>query len=233
MSDNEIPVEEIDQRANLLWQARRTRNVLDPQDVPWSTLTAASANQIGERLYQRGGRSRTWKLGAFDGETQHRLGLSGPVCLPMLDRSTETDVRSTSLRLKDLVAPRFEVEIGIILAGDGIIGVPCVEIADCRFADWRLPPFGMTVELGLQGRMVFGLPGQVDRDVQVTVSRDDKFLVSGSAGWHQAVSRLDLLANRSDADHVATGSITEMLDCVPGRWRFDFGVMGDIVITVK
>lgn len=231
MSDD-ARVAESERLADLLCAGRRTTNAVDPHMKPWLGLTAPLAQEIAEVLYQRAGTSRAWKLGALDTLTQRRLGLSGPVCIPLLDGAIETDVRETVVRLADLVAPRFEAEIGIVFDGEALLGVPCVEVADCRFADWELPPFGMTVDLALQGRMIFGLPGDIQPEIEVVVTRDDEPVVSGRGSWVQAVARLSLLPDRSSVDQVATGSITAMLDCWPGRWDFNFGALGGITVTV-
>ncbi|MCW2542211.1 MAG: 2-oxopent-4-enoate hydratase [Frankiales bacterium] len=219
--------------ADLLWQARHGGGGLDPNQPPWSELTASAAAAISDALYDRGGRTRSWKLGALDAPTQQRLGISRPICQPLLDGATWTNVSETTVALDGLIAPRFEPEIGILIEGERLIAVPCVEIADCRFDGWRLPPFGMTVELGLQALMLFGEPGEVTPDVTVVVTRDTEVVVSGRASWDEAVARLDLLPSREVADRVATGSITPMFDCTPGRWRFDFGGLGAIVVNVQ
>jgi hypothetical protein len=111
--------------------------------------------------------------------------------------------------------------------------VPCVEIADCRFSGWTLPPHGMTADLALQGRMVYGLPAEMPDEIEVIVSLDGSPVASGSARWVDAVARLGLLPDRAAADRVATGSITELVDCVPGRWLFDFGAVGHISLVVQ
>lgn len=222
-----------DRLAGLLWEARRTGTALDPAADPWSSLTRTRASLIADAMYGRGGVSRTWKLGALDTQAQRRLGITGPVCLPLLRGATSIDIISARLRLGELVEPRFEAEIGVVVDGDGVPHpVPCVEIADCRFTRWKLPPYGMTADLALQGRMLFGPLGTVGRRVEVAVRHDGRRVAGGSARWRDAVSRLDLLGDLGEADHVATGSITELLDCRPGRWDFDFGTLGHIAVTV-
>lgn len=223
-----------DRLAGLLWEARRTGVPLDPSADPWAGLTKARAMLIADALYGRGGASRTWKLGALDAPTQRKLGITGPVCVPLLRGATSAEVISSVLRRDELVAPKFEAEIGVALDGNGVAyPMPCVEIADCRFTDWRLPPNGMTADLALQGRMLFGPIGIVGCRATVTVVHDGRKVAGGSARWDdEAVERLDLLTDLAEADHVATGSITDLLDCLPGYWEFDFGTLGRIAVTV-
>jgi 2-keto-4-pentenoate hydratase len=222
-----------DRLAGILWEARRTGTALDPAADPWSGLTRTRATLIADALYRRGGTSRTWKLGALDTATQRRLGITGPACVPLLAGATSTEIISTVLSRGELVAPKFEAEIGVVVDAVGVpYPVPCVEIADCRFSGWKLPPYGMTADLALQGRMLFGPVGVMARRAGVTVSHDGRRVATGSARWDEAVARLDLLGDLRDADHVATGSITELLDCRPGRWEFDFGTLGHIAVTV-
>lgn len=231
--ENDAQKATADRLAGLLWEARRTGVPLDPSAGPWPGLTEARSALIAEALYERGGVGRTWKLGALDAPTQRRLGIGGPVCVPLLRGATSAEIISAVLRRDELVAPKFEAEIGVALDGNGLAyPVPCVEIADCRFADWRLPPYGMTADLALQGRMLFGPIGIVGRRTTVTVRHDGRKVAGGSARWEEAVERLDLLTDLGAADHVATGSITELLDCLPGRWEFDFGTLGHIAVTV-
>ncbi len=216
----------------LLWEARRTGVPLDPAAGPWPELTQAQAAEVAEEQYARDGVSRSWKLGALDAAAQRFLGIDAPVCVPLLGDAAETDVTEVHLSRAGLVTPRFEVEIGVLLDGVDVYPVPCVEIADCRFAGWRLPPYGMTADLALQGRMLFGPPGVVTGDVEVTVDHDGRRAVTGTASWQEAVARLDLLDDHTAADRVATGAITALVDCAPGRWDFDFGTLGHLAVTV-
>ena len=218
--------------ADLLWRARVTGAALDPYAPYWASLGERHAESIAAELYERGGVSRSWKLGALDVPTQKRLGISGPVAAPLLDGVTETGVSVATLHRKDMVAPRFEAEIGVLLDGGTPRLVPCVEVADCRFTGWDLPPYGMTVDLALQGRMLFGPPGHADAEVAVVVGHDGRRVASGTADRDEAVARLGLLPSADAADQVATGAVTALHDCLPGRWDFDFGTLGAIIVIV-
>ena len=111
----------------------------------------------------------------------------------------------------------------------GVMNRPDVDKRMVREAgialDGALFPLLVTIER-------LGPIGIVGRRTTVTVRHDGRKVAGGSAPWEEAVERLDLLTDLGAADHVATGSITELLDCLPGRWEFDFGTLGHLAVTV-
>ncbi len=233
MPNDESQSVEVERLADLLWIARQSRTALNAQTSPWTELTESAAGAIAEALYRRAGRSRSWKLGAIDPDTQRRFGISGPVCMPLLLGATEADVVDISLRRGDFIAPRFEAEIGIIIDRGIAFGVPCVEVADSRFERWHLPPFGMTADLGLQSKMFFGKRGEVKPETDVIVEHNGECVAVGSANWAQTLATLGLLPAGEIVEHVATGSITPPLECSSGVWCFDFGALGRITVLVE
>ena len=111
-------------------------------------------------------------------------------CLP--DR-LHTDVTALPVRMAELVDPKLEAEIGIRLDADGMRLAPCVEIADCRFAGWALPPGGAPADFGLQGSMVFGPVVEPVAEVHVEVRHDGETVGAGGGTWAEAAARLSLL----------------------------------------
>jgi 2-keto-4-pentenoate hydratase len=110
---------------------------------------------------------------------------------------------------------------------------PCVEIADCRFAGWALPPGGAPADFGLQGSMVFGPVVEPVAEVHVEVRRDGETVGAGEGTWAEAAARLSLLpASLAPGALVATGSITAMFPAARGRWEFDFGPAGTLVLDL-
>jgi 2-keto-4-pentenoate hydratase len=229
----------VDELAQRLWVAKeRARPVAAEGD--WLGVDHRTALEIADRLYRRCAvpsdprEVAAWKMGALDEPTQNRLGLPGPLTAPVLPDGLHTGVGALPVRLAELVDAKLEAEIGVLLEAEGARLVPCVEIADCRFAGWAVPPGCAAADFGLQGAMVFGAPVAAPvEDVQVTVRHDGATVAGGSGNWTAAAAGLSLLpAPLGSAVHVATGAITAMLPAAAGRWEFDFGAAGTIVLDL-
>ena len=80
--------------------------------------------------------------------------------------------------------------------------------------------------------MLFGLPMPAPEMVSVTVSHDGDVKAVGSGTWSDAIARLALIDTDAAPSHVATGSLTQLFDCEPGLWTFDFGPLGRIDVDV-
>ena len=221
--------------ASSLDEARTSASAIDGSQPPWSGLDEELASRVGAALLRRIGAegSPFWKLGAVDRATQDRLGVQGPLVAPLDPSSVWLDVSEVTCDTRTLIRPRFEPEIGLALVGEEILAVPCVEIADSRFSAWALPPWGVVADALLQGRMVFGLPVPAPDRVVVTVTHDGRTVTTGEGAWSEAVARLDLLPSGLARTRVATGALTELHDCEPGLWEFDFGDLGHIAVRVR
>lgn len=223
-----------DPLAVALWAARERRVVVTAAES-WGELSAERADDVSGALYQRLSplAPSAWKMGAFDVEAQARLGLDGPLVAPVLPDRLHTQATTVSLRVGDFVQPKLEAEVGIRIDEDGHTLVPCVEVADCRFADWAIPRFGAVADFGLQGAMVFGLDAAPLAEVEVHVRHDGVEVGSGRATWTDVVQRLSLLP---DVDCrkalVATGSMTPMFPALPGVWEFDFRGLVPLVLEL-
>jgi 2-keto-4-pentenoate hydratase len=223
-----------DPLAVALWDARE-RAVAVSSAGSWGALSPDRADDISAALYQRLSPSApaAWKMGAFDMDSQLRLGLDGPLVAPVLPDRLHSQATTLSLRVRDFVQPKLEAEVGIRIDEAGHTLVPCVEVADCRFADWAVPRFGAVADFGLQGAMVFGLDAAPLAEVEVRVSHDGVEVGSGRATWADVVQRLSLLPD----DHgrgalVATGSMTPMFPALPGVWEFDFRGLAPLVLEL-
>lgn len=225
---------EAEHLASVLDEAKRTRAPLDASTPPWADLDAELAADIGAAFCRLIGADQSpyWKLGAIDEATQARLGLSGPVFAPLDPECVQREAVTVTLDRSLLISPRFEPEIGVARVDGVLLATPCVEIADSRFAGWRLPPWGVVADAGLQGHMLFG-PAVVPRDeIDVVVRFDGLEVGRGSGAWTDAIARLDLLPAGTDAACVATGALTTLFDCEPGVWTFDFGPVGELTVSV-
>ena len=225
---------EADHLASVLARARSTVTPVDGTTAPWPDMDAALASEVGASLCRLIGAegSPYWKLGATDVATQTRLGVPGPLFAPLDPASVRRDVVAATLDRSTMIAPRFEPEIGVMWVDGVIFASPCVEIADCRFSGWRLPPWGVVADATLQGEMLFGPPVAPQDDVEVTVRLDGREIGRGCGTWREAVARLDLLPQEASAALVATGSLTSLFDCEPGVWNFDFGPLGALTVSV-
>lgn len=226
--------------AGWLWEARE-RCLPAPAAEQWPQVSLARATAVSEALYQRlqdeGARRSGWKFGAFSSAAQEAFGIDAPIVAPTLSCWTTTGRASQRIELSSFISPRLEAEIGIFVReGGGLALVPCVEIADSRLPGWRLPPRGAIADFGLQGAMVYGEPVTPQRQVTVQVRHDGRVVQDATALWRSAVESLDLLpagALSTGNFYVATGSITPLMPADPGKWTFDFGAAGALVLELR
>ena len=234
MTDGGSARPETDELAAALWEARRVARPV-PGELPWDTLSEETAAGIGQALYRRVSDDppRAWKMGAFDAETRGRLGLREPLLAAVLPDRLHTGADRVELRLADFVAAKLEPEIGIRSGPSGTWFVPCVEVADCRFAGWQPPPLAATADFGLQGAMVFGLPVPAPDSVHVHVRRDGEDVGSASASWDEALGRLGCAPVPRGVDvHFATGGMTPLFPAVAGLWEFEFAGLGTLSLAL-
>jgi 2-keto-4-pentenoate hydratase len=209
----------VDELAERLWAARERAEPL-AEDPDWLGVDHARAVEVADQLYRRCAVPpdprdvSAWKLGALDELTRHRLGLPGPLVAPVLPGGLHTGVRELPVRLAELVDPKLEAEIGVLLHAGRPFLVPCVEIADCRFAGWAVPLGCALADSGCRARWSSAPPS--------------------SGAWAAAFDRVSLLpAPLASPVHVATGSITPMIPATAGTWEFDFGDAGTIVLDLS
>lgn len=227
-------LETAEELAALIAAARRSRLPLSGSKAPWANLTPFEAKAIADALYDQvdAAGSPFWKLGATDEPTQARLGLSSPIFAPLARDSVRVGITSLILDRSSFIRPKFEPEVGVMIERGRLLAMPCVEVADCRFEDWKLPPNGVIADGGLQGEMLFGPPSAPTEVITVDIYHDGELLASGTQTWSTAVERMDILPRNSGASHIATGAMTEMFDCSVGDWIFDFGPLGRICVAV-
>lgn len=221
--------------ARLITEARLGRRALEADADEWRHLTPEEAERVAELLYRQWGAegSRFWKLGAIDEATQARLGVTAPICAPLVPAEVVTDCYDVHLDSSQFIRAKMEPEIGIRVIDGALRAMPCVEVADSRFSDWRLPPGGVIADAALQGSMLFGHEAEADEVVTVRVSLDGEVLGEGEAAWAEAVERLQVLPPGAGASHVATGAMTRLFDVRPGVWEFDFGSLGLLRVSVS
>ncbi len=123
------------------------------------------------------------------------------------------DVTTATVQLSSLIAPRFEAEIGVLVDGSGRRAMPCVEVADSRFADWSLPPWGVVADGTLQGDMLFGEAVDPIEVISVTVLHDGREVSRGTGSWQSAADRLQILPADQPVRMVATGALAPLHAC--------------------
>ena len=226
----------VDELAERLWAARERAEPL-AEDPDWLGVDHARAVEVADQLYRRCAVPpdprdvSAWKLGALDELTRHRLGLPGPLVAPVLPGGLHTGVRELPVRLAELVDPKLEAEIGVLLhaAGRSWSRASRSPTAGSPAGRCRRCPRGFR----LQGSMVFGSAVEPVDLVQVTVRHDGGTVGQGSGAWAAAFDRVSLLpAPLASPVHVATGSITPMIPATPGTWEFDFGDAGALVLDL-
>ena len=224
-----------DPLARALWAAREAATETSP-GPDWAGLTLDRARQINEQLFGRLDGDGAEPPGSSARSTQprnRRLGLSEPLVCRVLPDRLHVGAGEVRLDLARLVRPKFEPEIGIRVQGESLRLVACVEVADCRFVDWQLPPCAAIADFGLQGEMIFGSDTVPIKDVHVSVRRDGVEQAAAVGSWSDAVEKLALLPPaRPDEFLVATGALTPLLDATPGRWEFDFRDVGRLTVVV-
>lgn len=220
--------------ADRLLQARRTVSPVDGLREPWLDLDLEVAERVGVSLLEQMGAvgSRFWKLGAVDSDTQDRLGVTSPVCAPLDPSGVAVDAERVTLDSSLMIEPKFEPEIGVFIHGDSLLALPCVEVADCRFTGWVLPPAGVLADAALQGRMIFGKPVRPCETVAVEVRHGGTVVTRAEGSWSDAVARLGLIPQQANCERVATGALTDLIPCTTGEWSFDFGDLGAIDVHV-
>ncbi len=222
-----------DPLAALLWDTRERGTVIDDAR-PWSGLSAQRATAISSELYHctRSSAPAAWKMGAFDRSTQERLVLDGPMLAPVLADGLHLDATEVLIEITRFSQPKLEAELGIRLTEQGVRLMPCVEIADCRFDGWKVPPRAAVADFGLQGAMIFGLEVDPVPTVSVEVRHDGVRIDAAACSWDDAVSRLGIMPSSTQHDtYVATGAMTQLVPTRRGRWEFDFGAAGRLDVV--
>ena len=119
-------------------------------------------------LGRSGGTILGWKIGGGDMATMQKAGFTGPGRGPIF--SSLTFESPATLRRDGFLACIVEAEIGVVIGKDidkpedaeDIAGkvaaiVPCIEIADARFADFAKRPISAVIaDLGYSGAWVRG-----------------------------------------------------------------------------
>ena len=228
----------LDPLARELWRARRDVRALSGNAAS-APLAPDRAGRIAAELYRRAIPDGTiaWKIGAPEEDTQQLLGLAAPVVAPVMPGGLSVGASHVTLPSSELIAPRFELEVGVALMADGSLrAVPCVEVIDSRYPGWSLPAGAALADFGLQGRMLFGEAGASGSPAMLLgrVEHEGELVAEGGLAWETAVDRRALLGPEAArrARYVATGAVAAVVAAARGRWRFALVGVGDITVDV-
>ncbi len=164
--------ERVDDLADRLYTARRTRIPIDPLTEQDPDLSLADAYLIQQQLVRRhlddGDRVVGYKLGLTSAPMQQLLGVDSPDFAPVLASHVLED--GACVDVNDFIAPKLEAEIALVL-DEGLSGPDCtaadvlaatkgavaaLEVVDSRIVDWRITLVDTVADLASSGAIVLG-----------------------------------------------------------------------------
>jgi 2-keto-4-pentenoate hydratase len=149
-----MPLTDVSGKAKALYEARRTRQAIEPFTDADPDLGMADgyaiAQQLTSMLVSDGDTVVGYKVGLTSRPMQQLIGVDSPDHGPVLGSTVYADGDAVSLR--NFIQPKIEAEIAFVLGsplhGPGVTVlearraiagvVAAVEIVDSRFADWRI-----------------------------------------------------------------------------------------------
>lgn len=167
-----LPRATLNEAAQALYEAERTRQALPPLVETYEGLSADEAYAIQRLLIDRkvrdGAKIVGHKIGLTSVAMQQLLGVDQPDFGQLLDTMILAD--GATLRRDDLIYPRVEAEIAFVLKdelrGPGInvatvlsatrYVFAALEVVDSRIADWRIKLADTIADNASSCRMVMG-----------------------------------------------------------------------------
>ncbi|WP_328310855.1 2-keto-4-pentenoate hydratase [Actinomycetospora sp. NBC_00405] len=234
MAAHTDPGRAVDVPAWAAWldDAHRAGELLDaPSPDELDLPTAYAVQRALTRLREgRGARRIGWKLGYTSSVMREQMGVDSPNLGPLLDSMV---IPPGTAVPPDLVQPRVEPEIGIVIGADGRpAGARAVlEVVDSVWRDYRFTLAANTADGSSAAGVVVGdlLDGESDTDLAempVELWRDGTLEATGRGDAamghpHTAVAWLEgRLAARGEAleegDLVITGGLTRAVPLAPG-----------------
>jgi len=200
------------------------------------------------------------KLGLVSEAKQEQLGIPEPIFCQV---APETVLEEPTVATDELIAPRIEAEIGLLLEADvptdatatdvlaatGAV-VPVVEILESRYQDWGIPSAqDVIADLTSAGKVIVGerLRDVTDVDlpmegVAVSVNGEIEATGLGADIMGHPARPVAWLAGRLDdfddglraGELVMTGGITAAIDMEPGDvYTVRFGEIGTIDVRAE
>ncbi len=162
-----MPLTDVSGKAKALYEARRTRQAIEPFTDADPDLGMADgyaiAQQLTSMLINDGDTVVGYKVGLTSKPMQQMIGVDSPDHGPVLGSSVYAD--GDAISLSQFIQPKIEAEIAFVLAsalrGPGVTVlearraiagvVAAMEIVDSRFADWRIRLADTVADLASNG----------------------------------------------------------------------------------
>ena len=174
-----MPLTDVPGKARALYEARRTRQPIEPFTDADPDLGMADGyavqQQLTSMLLADGDRIVGYKVGLTSKPMQQMIGVDQPDYGPVLASTVYSD--GDSVPVSAFIQPKLEAEIAFVLrsslAGPGvsvldaraaIAGMTAaVEIVDSRFADWRIKLADTVADLASNGAVAVEPAGPAGR----------------------------------------------------------------------
>jgi hypothetical protein len=239
--------------AAAIWRARvehklLSRDIIDePLDV---TRARAIAKELNDALEAAGHVRDGWKMvpfmmppapgvspGGTDEATGETFGRGAPYTSPIY-KAHCLDSPCT-LYLKDFALPVLEIELGVgVQNGRAVHTLACVEIEDLRYPREEDTFPRMIADFDHAGVMVYGSTTvpveQMGASLQTTMSHNGELIQVCEVQVPDCIRRAtNPLPERPvpGLARVATGTVLNPPDLLPGLWVIDFGPLGALEIT--
>ncbi|ARS91072.1 2-keto-4-pentenoate hydratase [Natrarchaeobaculum aegyptiacum] len=258
-----LPEDTLDEFAETLYNAQVNSDPVPPiSDEEELTTADAYDVQAGvvDRLLGDDGAIAGHKLGLVSEAKQEQLGIDEPIFGYVPD---DTILEGPMIPTEELIAPRLEAEIGLILGEDleppvsptdVLVAtravVPVIEILESRFQGWTIPSAQDVIADQTSAGRVF--VGESLRDVTDVDLAMESVVISVNGEVEETGTGADImghparavawLANRlEDRDDrleagelVMTGGINAAIDIEPGDvYHAKFGSIGDIELRAE
>jgi 2-keto-4-pentenoate hydratase len=162
-----MPLTDVSGKAKALYEARRSRQAIEPFTDADPDLGMADgyaiAQQLTSMLVNDGDEVVGYKVGLTSKPMQKMIGVDSPDHGPVLGSTVYAD--GDAISMATFIQPKIEAEIAFVL-GTGLRGpgvtvvqarsaiagmVAAVEIVDSRFADWRIRLADTVADLASNG----------------------------------------------------------------------------------
>ncbi|MFB6079118.1 MAG: 2-keto-4-pentenoate hydratase [Halarchaeum sp.] len=252
---------EIDEMAETLYAAYDEKEPVEPLSND-AEFTTEEAYEIQAKVFDKisDGGTLGHKLGLVSEAKQEQLGIPEPIFAPVVE---ETVLDGEPVPTEDMIAPRIEAEIGLVLgedleppvrpmdvvtATDAV--VPVVEILESRYQGWSIPSAqDVIADLTSAGKVVLGESAKDVSEVDlvmesIAVSVNGEVQASGIGGdiMGNPARAVAWLANRLEAEGksidagelVMTGGIPAAIDIEPGDvYDIEFANIGSIRVRAE
>ncbi|MGO8958124.1 MAG: 2-keto-4-pentenoate hydratase [Streptosporangiaceae bacterium] len=196
-----MPLIDVSGKAKALYEARRSRQAIEPFTDTEPDLGMADgyaiAQQLTRMLVNDGDEVVGYKVGLTSRPMQKMIGVDSPDHGPVLGSTVYADGDAVSLG--QFIQPKIEAEIAFVLAsglrGPGVTVldarsaiagmVAAVEIVDSRFADWRIRLADTVADLASNGAVavssrLVSLDGVDPRLIGMVLTRSGELVDTGA-----------------------------------------------------